>query len=333
MRTSTRKSSRTKTTEFSVIHVRCAGRHVRPASLEPAFLLGAMRAGVSEVVADPGLTEHLVSAVSRVAARQLRAAAGRVFAFVGAKGGVGTTTLAVNVASALGRSGTRVLLVDVHEGDGDAATFLNAQPIRTLGDACQNVHRLDERFLRGIVTQAGGGLDLLAAPDATGAHVIDAVPFRAVMQRAAATYPCVIIDASPRHVPLLESVESLTRLFIVTNQEFVSLKRGRRLADGLKSWCRDGRLSAVVNRFDDHGEIGERDVERVLGIGVTHTVPDDYARVCAAVGRGRPVVCADRSELGDALTALAARLSGTSSEAGYAAPPRPGFLQRLARAG
>lgn len=271
-------------------------------------------------------------AVSRVAATPPRPA-GRVFAFIGAKGGVGTTTLAVNAASALGAPGRRALLVDLHDGDGDAAAFLNARPARTLADACENAHRLDERYLRGLVHPVGRGIDLLAAPEGTRAYAFDAARLRTVLQRAAACYAYVILDTSRGCVPLLESVDVLASVFVVTNQDFVSLKRGRRLAEGLKAWRRHVRLSAVVNRFDDAGDIGERDIERVLGLAITQIIPHDHERVHAAIGRGRPVVGADRSELADALVALAAHLSGAPGAPQPGLPAHGAVLQALAPAG
>ena len=300
------------------------------ATLDPGVLLGAMRAGVSEVVADPGLTEHLIAAVSRVASTQLLAAAGRVFAFVGAKGGVGTTTVAVNVATALGVARNRTLLVDLHDGDGDAATFVNLTPTRTLADACANAHRLDDRYLRGLVSPIGTHVDLLAAPEIRSSAAVEGARFQTVMQRAAASYQYVIVDVSAAQVPLLTSLEALTGIIVVATQEFVSLKRGRQLAEGLKSWCRHDRVSAVVNRFDPHVEISQRDVERALGVDITQTVPNEYALATAAIERGRPVVFDEPNGLQSALTALAGRLGGDGGSRDARAIGRPGLLHRLA---
>ena len=75
--------------------------------------------------------------------------------FVGAKGGVGTTTVAVNVATALAKlAGTeRTLLIDLHVANGDAAVFLGAEPRFSIVDALENTHRLDEAFFRGLIVR------------------------------------------------------------------------------------------------------------------------------------------------------------------------------------
>ena len=91
---------------------------------------------------------------------------GQVIAFLGGKGGVGTTTLAVNVATAMAKSApSSTLLIDLHVGSGDAALFLGAEPRFSVVDALENIQRLDDSFLRSLVGRTKFGLDLLASSD------------------------------------------------------------------------------------------------------------------------------------------------------------------------
>src|SRR2546422_3635772 len=80
--------------------------------LTPALMLDAMRAGVNECVAEPVTAENIGQAISRIVALRMAPVGGQIFAFVGAKGGVGTTTLAVNVATALARGHDSTLFID-----------------------------------------------------------------------------------------------------------------------------------------------------------------------------------------------------------------------------
>src|SRR5262249_30492516 len=128
-------------------------------SLDPALMLDAMRAGVNECVPEPLTQQAVESAIGRL----IRAAApteGRVFALVGAKGGVGATTIAVNLAQACAHGAGDVLLIDLNLSSGDTATFFAAEPRFTVAEALENTHRLDEAFLRSLVVRTSSGLDL-----------------------------------------------------------------------------------------------------------------------------------------------------------------------------
>src|SRR5262249_22162646 len=116
-------------------------------ALDPSLMLEAMRAGVTEVVAHPVSDADLHGAIKRLIGSQTALVHGDVYAFVGAKGGVGTTTIAVNVASALARPGAdATLLVDLNTVCGDAAVFLGLEPRFSVTDALANVQRLDATY-------------------------------------------------------------------------------------------------------------------------------------------------------------------------------------------
>ena len=111
---------------------------------------------------------------------------GRVFAFVGAKGGVGTTTTAVNVATALTKFAKGpTLLIDLHLAYGDAAVFLGADPRFSLVDAFENMHRLDAEFLKSLVVTTASGIDLLASADRPANRPVDVRRLGEVVRLAA----------------------------------------------------------------------------------------------------------------------------------------------------
>ncbi|HZN84432.1 MAG TPA: hypothetical protein VFC01_32785, partial [Mycobacterium sp.] len=135
-------------------------------TLDPAVMLEAMRAGVNECIAEPLQQDDIDAAIARLVGLQTKAVAGPIFAFVGAKGGVGTTTTAVNVATTLTKlSSAGALLIDLHLAYGDAAVFLGADARFSLLDALENLHRLDAQFLKSLVSRTVSGLDLLASAD------------------------------------------------------------------------------------------------------------------------------------------------------------------------
>jgi pilus assembly protein CpaE len=133
------------------------------ASLEPRLMLEGMRAGVKECLAEPLTAEAVDDALRRVLVGPQTAPTGQMFAFVGAKGGVGTSTLAANTAAALARgSDGGTLLIDLHLVHGDAALFLGAEPRFSVLDALENSHRVDDSFFSGLVEKTKSGVQLLA---------------------------------------------------------------------------------------------------------------------------------------------------------------------------
>ncbi len=108
---------------------------------------------------------------------------------------------------------------------------------------------------------------------------------------------------------MLEALELVTRIVIVANQELATV-RARHAARGRPAPAlRQGsRLSVVVSRYDSSSEIGQEDVERVLGSPVAHTFPSNYRLALEALNTGRPVVLDNHNKLASALTGFARRL-------------------------
>jgi pilus assembly protein CpaE len=121
-------------------------------SLDPTLMLEAMRAGVTECIAEPITGQVLEDALGRLLAEEIAEPAGQVYAFIGAKGGVGTSTLAVNTAVSLARvQKAEALLIDLHAGYGDDALLLGTEPRFSVVDALDNVHKVDASFFSGII--------------------------------------------------------------------------------------------------------------------------------------------------------------------------------------
>src|SRR5690606_24286272 len=91
---------------------------------------------------------------------------GEVYAVIGAKGGVGATTVAVNVATMLNKlRPSSTLLMDLHCTYGDAALFLGAEPRFSIVDALENMSRMDATFFRSLLTKTKSGVQLLASSE------------------------------------------------------------------------------------------------------------------------------------------------------------------------
>jgi pilus assembly protein CpaE len=285
--------------------------------LEPGLLLEAMRAGVSEIVAVPLVTAEIEAAIGRLAVqRSAKPTAGVAFAFLGAKGGVGTTTVAVNVAAALSVivPGS-TLFIDLHVAHGDAALFLGAEPRFSIVDALENTHRLDEAFFRNLIVRTKVGVDLLASSDRLMATPPDVRRIRALLDMAERHYRFVVLDVPRSDSAVLDALEGVKQIVVVANQELATVRSASRMATTLRQRHGKEKLSVVLSRADRLAEIGHEDVERAVGTKVKHSFPSDYRRALDALNKGRPVALDTHNELSASLERFARSLTGLEKPA------------------
>jgi pilus assembly protein CpaE len=286
-------------------------------ALDPNLMLEAMRAGVNEFVTEPMTPQDLRAAIERVVGQQATPATqGKVLAFVGAKGGVGTTTLAVNVAVALAaQKDARVLMTDLHvSAHGDASLLLGVEPRFSVVDAIENTHRLDAAYLSGLVTHAKTGLDILASPERPALRPPEAQQVRALLEKLATHYQTVVLDVPRTDFGVLDGLEPITSVTLVVNQELPTIRRAAQMAALLRQRYGKDKVAAVVSRYDSRADIGQEDIERVVGLPVWATLPSDYRKAIAAANAGRPLVSDNHSRLAASVVQLAERLVGTTAE-------------------
>jgi pilus assembly protein CpaE len=271
-----------------------------------------MRAGVTEIVAAPLVANDIDAAIARLAAqRSVVPTGGAAFAFIGAKGGVGTTTVAVNVATTLARlvPGS-TLLLDLHVANGDAAVFLGAEPRFSVVDALENTHRLDEAFFRNLIVKTKAGVDLLASSDRVMVTPLDVRRIRTLLEIAGRHYRYVVLDIPRSDAAVLDALEGVKQIVIVANQELATVRSASRMATTLRQRHGKDKLSVVISRSDRLAEIGHEDVERAMGVKVKHTFPSEYRRAVDALNKGRPMALDHQHELSAALERLARSLAG-----------------------
>jgi pilus assembly protein CpaE len=283
---------------------------------DPSVLLEAMRAGANEFLQEPVKAPALEEAISRLLAhRAAPAALGEVFAFVGAKGGVGTTTAAVNVATALAKVAPgQTLLVDLHLTHGDASVLFGAEPRFSILDALENTHRFDESYFRGLVTATTAGPDLLASSDRALLPYGDVHRFRAVVEFAARLYRYVVLDVPRSDGTALDALDAASQLVVVANQELAAARSASRLASALRHRYGRDRVLVIVSRVDKHAEISQADIENVVGSKVEHLLPSDYRLALQALNRGRPLALENHNALAAGFRGLARALAKVGPE-------------------
>jgi pilus assembly protein CpaE len=279
--------------------------------LDPALMLEAMRAGVNEFVTAPVTVPDLQGAIKRLMGNLATTTRGEIYAFVGAKGGVGATTVAVNTATSLAKqSPESTLLIDLNAACGDAAVFLGAEPRFSVMDALENVGRLDAAFFSGLVVRTKGGLDLLGAAARPVSRNFEPSRIRTLLDFASQTYQYTVLDVPRSDSAALDSLEMATKIVLIVNQELATVRNASRTAATLKQRYGQARLSVVLARTDRRAEIGLEDVERTVGVEISHTIPSDYRLALQAMNKGRPIVLEAGNELASAFKSFARELAG-----------------------
>ena len=297
-------------------------------TLEARFILEAMRAGIKECLPEPVTPQALDEAIRRLVVGEQRERAGQVVAFVGAKGGVGTTTLAVNTAAALAKTaGSPPLLVDLHVARGDAALLMGAEPRFSVLDAFENLHKVDESFLAGLVEKTQCGAHVLASTARPVNVATSPTATRTLLELAARRYRITVLDVPRTDPAMLEALDPATVIAVVTSQELSAVRGAAATVATLRQRYGSQRLRVVINRYDKNGPVSAKDIAKVVGEPVACQIPSDYRVAAEAINVGRPIVLED-GRLAKALRAAAAELVNVGKPEAVA--PAASVLGRLA---
>jgi pilus assembly protein CpaE len=279
-------------------------------------------AGVSDYIVKPLTSELLKKALApRSSSGELGRATlklGKMVAFIGARGGVGSTTLAANLAWHLAnRQSRRVALVDLDLQNGDCALLLNISPTPGLRDALANPLRLDNLLLERIMTPHGERLYVLGSEEPLLDNVqftVTAIDTLFSVLRSQFHYVIVDVPRTPA-APYRRALDIADLRVLVADQTMRSVRDTVRLRAVLDEGCAEHRNVFVVNRAGEggHHALSLKDMQGALQVQPKSVVPFLPALLAAAAHNGE-VAAARRGKFADAVAALALELSGRSRQ-------------------
>jgi len=305
----------------------------------PDVILQAMRAGANEFLTWPPVDNAVHEAVARAAARRDSSPAGRPRATTavvfGAKGGAGTTTIAVNSAVELARLSRRpTVLIDLKAGLGEVTLFLGVRSRYSLLDALDNLHRLDGEFLKELVIKHKSGLEILAGSDQFDRpSAADTGAIEEVFRLLARQYVHIVVDAGSQLTPCATAVlYAADTIYLVPNPDVPSVRNAQRLLDRIAQLGACGeRVRVLLNRASEPYPIAPDQIESALGRPIEHMFRSDYRTVSAALNSGVPLSMTGNTELASQFDSFIRRMLDPHGEAA-AVPARRSTLglQRLA---
>jgi pilus assembly protein CpaE len=259
-----------------------------------------------------------------------------MFVFFGAKGGAGTTTLAVNSAVELARlSGQRTVVVDLKPGLGEVGLFLGVRSRYTLVDALDNMNRLDSEFLRELVAKHKSGLEILAGSDNFDRpNSSDGAGLEEILRHLREEYDYVIVDAGSQiNASVLASLYTADMIGLVANPDVPSIRNAQRLLDRIRQMGASAdRVRFLLNRAAEPYPIPPAQIEAAVGHPIDHMFPSDYKTVSAALNSGVPLSLTGNTPLASQFDSFTRRLIDAEGVATQAQDPGNGMisLSRLA---
>jgi len=298
--------------------------------IRPEVLIEAMRAGVKEFFSQPLKAEEVKTAllklmseksgtVPKSAERPVKH--GQIFCVIGSKGGVGTTTVAVNLATCLKEihRDKTVALIDMNMVFGEVPLFLGLPQSFDWGEVAKNIHRLDYTYLTSVMAHDESGLYVLSSP----VNVQD--EFRVgpdivsnLLTEMKSMFDFIVVDSGQSIDYYAKAVFKISDLtLIITLLTLPSLINVKRILDTFArmGYPADEHTRILVNRFLKRSIISEEDAAKTLQRSIFMNIPNDFQNTMGAINHGKPVTLqSPRAEITESFRELATRISGAGSK-------------------
>ncbi|MEH7381308.1 AAA family ATPase [Bacillus sp. JJ1533] len=236
---------------------------------------------------------------------------GKVITVCSTKGGVGKTTISVNLAVACMKKNLKVAVIDLDLQFGDVPLLFDQKPKKTIYEWMKEGYDEGSTSLEGYLTKDETGIEILASPHlpeyaelVTGEHIYT------IIQEMKKTFDVIIIDTPPSFVETsLVALENSDEILLITSLDLPSLKNGKLALDTLGILGLKDRIKVILNRDTESAELTTDMIEKVLGLPIKQRIPSDYKLVISSINKGDPFVSmSHRSPVAKSVLALADEL-------------------------
>ena len=318
-----------------------AGIFAIAAAVDADLVIQSMRAGANEFFAWPPPAETFDEALRRTSARRAAAPSAQ---HAGHDDGVlrrqgrrrhDHARRELRVSRSRGQKKRPTLIVDLKAGLGEVTLFLGVRSRYTMLDALDNLHRLDQEFMKELVVKHKSGLEILAGSDLfdrPGAS--DSGALEEVFRLLGRQYQYIIVDAGAQmNSCAVASLYTADTIFLVANPDVPSVRNAQRLLDRIGQLGASGdRVRVLLNRAAEPYPIPPQQIESALGHPISQIFLSDYKTVSTALNSGVPLATRRQQRAGVAVRQLCptpprpecgqaeAPVKSASTSAGPAAP-------------
>lgn len=281
--------------------------------VEPDFLIRAMRAGAKEFFHQPTRREEIRESLLKfreeqakavLKGRQEKCKQGRIISVFGSKGGVGTTTVAVNLAASIAEAdaGKSVALIDMNLLFGEVPLFLDMEHTFNWAEIIKNIARLDAMYLMSIMATHPSGLHVLPSPSSMeGGNTATPQVVEQILRLMQTVFDYIIIDGG--HSPDAISFQLLRQsheVIIVAILSLPCLVNVKRLFGTFQrlGYPHKDNIKVVINRYHKKSDISIQEAEESIKTKISWTLPNDYSTTVSAINQGKTLSAyAPKSEI------------------------------------
>jgi pilus assembly protein CpaE len=282
--------------------------------------------GVSEYLVAPLQQLQFIEAIAALYRDPKAAPIGRAIAFIGAKGGVGSSSLAQNVAWAIARhNSTETVIADLDLAFGTVGLNLNQDIPPGIADILTQPDRVDPTLIERMLVKAGDRLSILGGPGGVERdYQIEPPAIDSVLAALRSSVPCTVLDLPALWAPWIKhALMHADQVVIIATPELASLRNARSLFDVVRAGRpNDGPPLLILNQagVPKRLEISVADFSKGVGVPVSRIVPYDAQSFGVAQGNGQMILeVARKSKAASAILDLAQQLAKTEKPAGKTA--------------
>jgi len=289
---------------------------------EPEILLRALRAGAKEFFTQPLKREEIINAFGKFREKQVYAPSngngkkkGKIINVLGSKGGIGTTTISVNLALSLLASPhdnqRSVAIMDLNLLFGEVPLFLGLKPVFSWGEIVQNISRLDSTYLNSVIAKHDSGMHVLPSPaQFDGVNVANSEIIGKILQLMQKEYDYIVIDSGQSLDDMSLKVLELSDTVLINSiLSLPCLINCKRLLESFwrMGYPRNEYIKIIMNRYHKNSDISLKDAEKGIQRKIFWTIPNEYQLTMSAINQGKSLVAdSNKSDITRKIRNLAA---------------------------